>query len=239
VLLRELGVDPADVAAEVGLDLDVFRNPENSIPFTAAAKLLQVGAMRTGCAHFGLLLGQRSDTRSLGLVGNLMRNAPTLGRALQDLVENLHRYVRGGVWYLAVRNGVALIGYAIHQRGTEGVDHFYDGTMAFAFNGIRELCGAVPDEVLLARKPPPDVHPYHRLFQVPVRFDAEQTALVFPPANWNVLCPAPIPASARSWKNRSRNTGRSLCPALPTKWSGSFAPASYSATLTWRRWRTV
>jgi AraC-like DNA-binding protein len=180
VLLRELGVDPAAVVAEVGLDLDVFRNPENSIPSTAAAKLLQVGAMRTGCAHFGLLLGQRSDTRSLGLVGNLMRNAPTLGRALQDLVENLHRYVRGGVWYLAVRNGVALIGYAIHQRGTEGVDHFYDGTMAFAFNGIRELCGAVPDEVLLARKPPPDVHPYHRLFQVPVRFDAEQTALVFP-----------------------------------------------------------
>jgi hypothetical protein len=52
--------------------------------------------------------------------------------------------------------------------------------MAFAFNGIRELCGVVPDEVLLARKPPPDVHPYHRLFQVPVRFDAEQTALVFP-----------------------------------------------------------
>ena len=81
-----------------------------------------------------------------------------------DVVENLHRYVRGGVWYLAVRDGVALIGYAIHQRGTEGVDHFYDGTMAFAFNGIRELCGALPDEVSW-RKPPPDVHPYHRLFR--------------------------------------------------------------------------
>src|SRR5271166_766063 len=88
VLLRELGVDPADVAADVGLDLGVFRDPENAMPFTAAGKLLQVGAMRTGCAHFGLLLGQRSDTRSLGLVGDLMRNAPTLGRALQDLVEN-------------------------------------------------------------------------------------------------------------------------------------------------------
>ena len=180
VLLRELGVDPAEVAADAGLELGVFSDPENVIPFTAAGKLLQAGAMRTGCAHFGLLLGQRSDTRSLGLVGNLMRNAPTLGRALQDLVENLHRYVRGGVWYLAVRDGVALIGYAIHQRGTEGIDHFCDGTMAFAFNGIRELCGALPDEVLLARKPPPDVQPYRRLFQVPVRFDAEQSALVFP-----------------------------------------------------------
>ena len=162
-----------------GLDPGVFRNPENAIPFTAAGKLLQAGGVRTGCAHFGLLLGQRSDTRSLGLVGRLMRNAPTLGRALQDLVDNQHRYDRGGVWYLAVRDGLALIGYGIHQRGTEGVDHFCDGTMAFAFNGIRELCGALPDEVLLARKPPSDVHPYHRLFQSPVRFDAEQSALVY------------------------------------------------------------
>ena len=148
MLLRELGVDPADFAARVGLDPGVFRNPENAIPFTAAGKLLQAGGVRTGCAHFGLLLGQRSDTRSLGLVGRLMRNAPTLGRALHDLVDNQYRYDRGGVWYLSVRDGVALIGYAIHQRGTEGIDHFCDGTMAFAFNGIRELCGALPEEVL-------------------------------------------------------------------------------------------
>jgi AraC-like DNA-binding protein len=179
VLLRELGVDPADFAARVGLDPGVFRNPENAIPFTAAGKLLQAGGVRTGCAHFGLLLGQRSDTRSLGLVGRLMRNAPTLGRALQDLVDNQYRFDRGGVWYLAVRDGVAVIGYGIHQRGTEGIDHFCDGTMAFAFNGIRELCGALPEEVLLARRPPSDVRPYHRLFQAPVRFDAEQSALVY------------------------------------------------------------
>jgi hypothetical protein len=34
-----------------------------------------------------------------------MRNAPTLGRALHDLVDNQHRYDRGGVWRLAVRDG--------------------------------------------------------------------------------------------------------------------------------------
>ncbi|HEY4809083.1 MAG TPA: hypothetical protein VIH81_15260 [Roseiarcus sp.] len=67
-----------------------------------------------------------------------------------------------GAWRCAT---AALIGYGIHQRGTEGIDHFCDGTMAFAFNGIRELCGALPEEVLLARKPPSDVRPYHRLFE--------------------------------------------------------------------------
>jgi hypothetical protein len=37
--------------------------------------------------------------------------------------------------------------------------------MAFAFKGIRKLCGALPEEVLLACKPPSDVRPYHRLFE--------------------------------------------------------------------------
>ncbi len=179
-LLREFGVDPADVMAGVGLVPGILDDPENAIPFTAAGRLLQASALRTGCEHFGLLLGQRNDTRSLGLVGALMRNAPTWGRAAQDLVDNQHRYVRGGVPYLVVNDGVAWGGYAVHQPGTEGIDHFCDGAIAIGFNMMRELCGALPDEVLLSRKPPADMQPYRRFFRVPVRFDAEQSALVFP-----------------------------------------------------------
>ena len=179
-LLRELGVDPIEVAAGIGLDLRVLDDPENAIPFTMAGALLRASATRAGCAHFGLLLGQRCDTRSLGLVGGLMRNAPTWGRAIRDLVDNQSRYVRGGVPYLAVRDGIAFAGYAIHQRGTEGVDHFCDGAIAVGFNMMRELCGALPEEVLLSRTSPADARPYHRFYRVPVRFDAEQSALVFP-----------------------------------------------------------
>jgi AraC-like DNA-binding protein len=179
-LLRELGTDPAVVAADAGLDLSVLGDPENSIRFTAAGRLLQAGATRTGCAHFGLLVGQRCDTLSLGLVGRLMRNARTWGRAIQDLLDNQHRYVRGAVPYLLVRDAVAWGGYAIHQRGTEGIDQICDGAIAIGFNTMRELCGALPDEVLLSRRPPTDVQRYRRFFRVPVRFDAEQSALVFP-----------------------------------------------------------
>ncbi len=179
-LLEELGADPAEVAASVGIDVRVLDDPENSMPFTAAGSFLQAAATRTGCAHFGLLVGQRGDTRSLGLVGQLMRNAPTLGRALQDLVDNQHRYVRGASPYLIVRERVAWGGYAVYQPGTEGADHLRDGAMAVGFNVMRELCGASPDEVLLSRMPPADVQPYRSFFRVPVRFDAEQSAFIFP-----------------------------------------------------------
>ena len=236
-LIRELGADPAEIAASVGLDLAALRDPENSIPFSAAVRLLQAAAVRTGCAHFGLLLGQRNDTRSLGLVGRLMRSAPTWGRAALDLVDNQHRYVRGGAPYLVARDGVAWFGYAIHQPGIEGVDQFCDAVAAVGFNMMRELCGALPDEVLLSRKPPADARPYRRFFRVPVRFDAEQWALVFPDGELERPCPAPIPASARSWRNRSRTIGRSRCPMSPTRSFEPCAPTSCSAKSPWRRRR--
>ncbi len=192
-LLRELGADPANVLADVGLDDHALRDPEDVIPFTAAGKLLHVSAMRTGCAHFGLLVGQRCDTRSLGVVGSLMRNAETWGQAVLDLVGNQHRYVRGGVPYLIVQDSLAWAGYAIYQLGTEGVDHFCDAAIAVGFNMMRELCGALPDEVLLSRKSPVDAHPYRWFFRVPVRFDAEQSALVFPAGLLDRRVPAADP----------------------------------------------
>ena len=54
--------EPTEIAASVGLELAALHDPENSIPFSAAVRLLQAAAVRTGCAHFGLLLGQRNAT---------------------------------------------------------------------------------------------------------------------------------------------------------------------------------
>jgi hypothetical protein len=59
-LIREIGADPTDIAASVGLELAALHDPENSIPFSTAVGPLQAAAVRTGCAHFRLLLGQRN-----------------------------------------------------------------------------------------------------------------------------------------------------------------------------------
>ena len=50
---------------------------------------------------------------------------------------------------------------------------------------MRALCGGawVPSEVLLPHRQPADTAAFDRVFQAPVRFEAEQAALVFP-ASW-------------------------------------------------------
>jgi len=168
------------VIADAGIEASILRNPENSLPFPEVGKLLRACVAATGCHHFGLLVGQRSATSCLGLVGRLMRNAPTLGDAILDLCTNQIRYIRGAVAYLMVRSGIAYWGYTTYIPDVEAVEQITDGALAIGVNMLRELAGASPEGVLMSRPVPPDVGAYRRCFGVTPQFLAEQHALVFP-----------------------------------------------------------
>lgn len=183
-LLRELGADPNEVLASVGLDLSLFDDPDNPIPFPMLGRLLGACVARTGCRHFGLLVGQHGGPASLGLIGLLMRQSVDVGTALRRVILYLHLHDSGAVATLASQNGVARLAYAICEPGIESSDQITDGSMAIICNIMRFLCGPTwaLTEVLFAHRRPADVRPYRRFFGAPVRFDREQTALVFPAA---------------------------------------------------------
>ena len=63
----------------------------------------------------------------------------------------------------------------------EAIDHIGDGALATLYNIMHELCGPDwrPTEVWFAHHVPADVGPFRRFFRVPLRFDAEQYALLF------------------------------------------------------------
>lgn len=166
--------------ASAGIDANVLRNPENTITFAELGRLLRTCVDATGCSHFGLLVGQRSATSCLGLVGRLMRSAPTLGDAILDLCRNQLRYIRGSVTYLMVREETAYWGYTAYIPGVQAVEQINDGAMAIGVNMMRELAGVAPDDVLMSHAIPRDVGAYRRCFGITPRFHAEQYALVFP-----------------------------------------------------------
>ncbi len=178
-VLREMGEDPATVITSAGINPDLLRNPENSLSFVELGRLLDACVAATKCEHFGLLVGQRSATASLGLVGRLMQTAPTLKDAILDLCTNQRRYVRGAVSYLVIQNDVAFWGYAVHHPGMPAIEQLSDGAIAVGFNVMRELVGAVPDEILTSRRAPSDTAPYRRFFGFAPRFDTEQHAMAF------------------------------------------------------------
>ncbi len=184
-VLRNLGADPAVILAEVGLDLTLFDNPDNRISYAARGRLVSHCVARTGCRHLGLLVGQQAGMHSLGIVGMLMKCAPDVGTALRCLVRYLHLHVRGAATTLTLEAQAVMLGYEVHVPMTAATDQVGDGAVAVMFNIMRDLCGPEwkPSEIRFAHRKPDDTGPFRRYFHAPLRFDAEENAVVFP-AGW-------------------------------------------------------
>ncbi len=184
-MLRSLGADPAKVLTGAGFDPKLFDDPDNLISYAARGRLLGRCVAAAGCKHFGLLLGRRGRLSDFGLVGFLVQHSPDVGMALRSLVRYLHLHVRGAVPSLAVHGKLVILGYDIYQPHVEAADQIADGAVAVMFNIMRTLCGPEwkPVEAWFAHRKPEDVGPFRQFFRVPLRFDAEQNAIVFS-AHW-------------------------------------------------------
>jgi AraC-like DNA-binding protein len=181
--VRRLGSNPAEILAEAGLGPAALDHPDKTIPYAAMGILLETAARQTRCPHFGLELGCGVGLSSLGLVGQMMRHAPTVGTALRDFSANHHRSSRGGVVYLLLGKDHGCWGYAIYHPGMIGSRHVYDAAAMIGLNILRELAGGKQIgsiDLLLSHSEPKDMTPYRRSLKIRFSFDCDQTAFLLP-----------------------------------------------------------
>jgi AraC-like DNA-binding protein len=184
-LLAEMGADPGRVAARAGLRLERLDEPDAVIAFTVGGRFLRECARATGCEHFGLQVGVEGGFTALGIVGHLVLHSPDVRSALTALSMYLHHQETGGIATFGVEGQVAVVAYALAQRGIAGVDQIGDAAIGVGLSILRYMCGPawMPSEVQLERAAPANATPWRRAFGAPVRFGAERNALVFP-ARW-------------------------------------------------------
>lgn len=197
-LLSDLGVDPGDVLARVGIDPAQLVEPGSRVTFDQVGRLLVACVEATGCAHFGLLLGQRAGVSAPGIPAALLDHADSVGEALRAMVLHLHVHDRGAVLSLTpVERDQVRLSYLIFHAGTPAAIQITDGALAIMTVVLRQLCGAKwrPTEVLLQRHRPAQVAPYRALFQAPMRFDSPFAALVFPASDLSRRLPRAHPES--------------------------------------------
>jgi AraC-like DNA-binding protein len=180
-LLRESGIEPAPLLAAAGIAASVFDDAATRVPFAAAARLLLEAAQATGREDFGLLVAQRFEFGSLGLLALLMQRAPTVGDALRGLERHLHLHDRGAVVYLKTSPEAAAIGYAVHDADTPGIGLAYDLAMSIGVTMLRTLCGPQwrPLQVHLPHARPRLPLAWRRSFGAAVQFDAPAAELWF------------------------------------------------------------
>lgn len=181
-LLERFGVESAVVLRTENLTKEDFEDPQRSEPFEVLDRLLSTCVRRTRCEHFGLLLGGYVDLHSFGITGRLVRNAPSVGSALQDLRNYFVLHDTGGAPSIAIHDGTVTASYGIHSTRIRNTDQAYDLSVHALMNILRQLCGRGwrPDVVLLPRKRPAQPRPYRDIFEAPIRFDSLQAGLQFP-----------------------------------------------------------
>jgi AraC-like DNA-binding protein len=180
-LLAEFGVEARPLLIEAGLPADALTDLNRPLPYAAAAQALVRAVRRSGCAHFGLLLGDRAGMDAIGPLAPMMRAAPDLQTALDGLVAGLYLHDRGGVAAFRQEGGRAFLGYTATEPEAEGVEHIADVGQAVTAQLLRQWCGPGwrPQEVRLARRRPPEPSRYREVFRCPVSFNAERSEVCF------------------------------------------------------------
>lgn len=179
------GLSFDSICGDLGLPPELLADPEAAISAADAGRLLSACAVRAALPHVGLLAGKNVGLDTLGPIGVLSREAKDVGAALRGLILALHMHDRVTVPSLSGTGDVATLSAVSLGELPVGASEIADLTMMACRNIVRELSGPgwSPREVHLARRRPPDPHPYRRIFGAPVRFDAEHNALLFD-ASW-------------------------------------------------------
>lgn len=181
-LLRRFGADPLRVLRSVGIEPQIFDEPDNRLSLERLGLLLRACIEATGQPHFGLLVASEFKLPMLNLLGYLVRHQPTVRAALRTLVLQLHLQDRGAVAALDESGArYAQVSYAVCTPGTPETGLIHGTAIMIGVRLLKILCGSGwhPVEVRLATAAPADVSVYRELFESKVRFDMPLTMVVF------------------------------------------------------------
>jgi AraC-like DNA-binding protein len=180
-ILREFGVDVHDVIHEAGVQPDIFDDPDNLIPYPDVGRLLSVSARHTNCDHIGLLIGQRSRLATMGLAGQMALCADTVGEGLQNFANFFTLHNTAATVSVITSGGFTRLVYAIAGPGMGNTGQLQLGAMALAFNILQDLCGPgwQPAVVTVASSTPSNLRPCQKFFRAPLRFDSDESAVIF------------------------------------------------------------
>ena len=165
----------------------VRSSTQGSAPVTALlafTNMLESAAQATGMEHLGLAMAQVQHTQDTGLLKRLSAHAPTVGRALQDMIRFFPSVQTGTTVALSATGGSAELSYRILDPSIGHSLQDSAFTLGRMYRHLKEIAGTDwrLDQVAMVGAEPRSAHLYRDFFQMPVRFDAGVTALRFPAA---------------------------------------------------------
>ncbi|HSW16111.1 MAG TPA: AraC family transcriptional regulator [Ramlibacter sp.] len=195
---RACGLDPRAMLAEAGLPADALSNPDLKVPAEAVRQLLELCAQRSGEQAFGLRMAMARRLSNLGMLGLLVREEPTLRRALDALV----RFVRlhNAALFLKVEeaSGVVVVREELIVGRGARLRQATELAIGVTFRFLTVFLGPHwrPRQVCFAHAAPRDKGLHARLFGPHVEFDHDFNGIVFNAGDLDLPNPTADPVIA-------------------------------------------
>ena len=200
-IARSVGLDPDKMLKEAGLPRSCLRNPDLRISAEAVAELLEASASAARVDDFALRLAQRRGLSNLGPLALIVREQPTVRKAIEVLIQYIGLHSDALCPRLEEKDTVVTIsrmisGKRLHTRQALelAVAMFYRIIKTFLGEGWR------PQEVCFMHSAPKDPEAHRRFFGTRVRFSWDYDGIVCRAGDLEKSIPASDPAMARYLK---------------------------------------
>ncbi len=184
------------IFGNAGISPEMAGSPTLQLSLSSYCRLFEESARITRNDNFGLWFGNSFDPRDLGLWGYASLSAPTLGTALETLVDLFPLHQQSSSMAIKTSpDGLVRLEYRIDAP--QIIERRQDAELSLGMflNLIREAMGQswAPEEVHFEHPKPEGWREHERAFAAPAFFSQPTNAIVFRPQILKHIMPAADP----------------------------------------------
>ena len=196
-----VGLDPYEMLERVGLPRSCLRNPDLRISAEAVAELLEASASTAQVDDFALRLAQRRGLSNLGPLALIVREQPTVRRAIEVLIQYISLHTDALCPVLEERDRVVTISRMVTGKGLR-TRQALELSVGMLCRIIKTFLGDAwaPQEVCFMHSAPKNLETHRRFFGTRVRFDWNYDGIVCRAADLEKSIPTSNPVMARYLK---------------------------------------
>ena len=200
---KAAGLDPYRLIAKFGLPAACLTDPEVKVSAAAVGRLLEESARQSGRDDFGLLLAERRTLANLGAVALLVREQPTIRKALETLVGYMFLHSESLSLQIVDEDDQTILRLMIEVGRPVPIRQAIDLGIGFLHRSLQQLLRESwrPRTICFTHARLAGRDTYRRFFRTPIEYNQDFNGIVCATRDLEVAVPAADQAMARQIKN--------------------------------------
>ena len=200
-IAQSVGLDPYKMLERVGLSRSCLRNPDLRISADAVAELLEASASAARVDDFALRLAQRRGLSNLGPLALIVREQPTVRKAIEVLIQYLGVNTDALCPRLEEKDRVVTISRMLSGKGWR-TRQALELSVGMLYRIMKTFLGDAwrPQEVCFMHSAPKQPEVHERFFGTRVKFGWDYDGIVCRAADLERSIPTSDPVMARYLK---------------------------------------